>query len=330
MKQILITKGTIDYAATTGAALTGANNVDLIADGALICVESNGTLVDGTTPTITQDAIYFVMGRTGKAPLITPHIDIASLSYNKLAYTAPVAKIMVVGSPTNGGTTYNLNLPSSPTVGTVASIMLIDETKPHEDRTREKVYEYQVRSGDTAASVAAAIIAKINADANKVATAAEVDTNNHDGFTLTATTAGNDFNVSCDGILINADILGYNELLVAGTAGLTAGVISLTSPVTKNNIGQGTSAQILEAELDFSTEMGNTGLQSRGVNLFNFNQRTVAGATYVQYELTWTTPSDNPLIPKANMTQSLSIAVPSGDTGAGKHIAVIDAILASL
>jgi len=327
----MVTKGTIDYGLSTATGdISGANALDLLADGSLVVLEKDGTFVDDTLPVITKDAIYFAMGRTGKAPLISPIIDLASLAWNKLAYTAPVAKVMAVGSPTNGGTTYNLNLPSSPTVGTIAGIMLIDESKPYEVRTREKRYEYQVRSGDTAATVAAAIIAKINADADRVATAAEVDTNNHDGFTLTAVTAGNDFNVACDGILVNADILGYNELLVAGTAGLTKGVISLTTPVTANNVGQGTSAQILAAELDFSTEMGNTGLQSRGVNLFNFNQRTVAGATYVQYELTWTTPNDNVLISKPNMTQSLTIAVPSGDTGAGKHIAALDAILASL
>lgn len=331
MEQILITKGTVDYGLSTSTGdIAGANEIDLLSDGSLVCLESDGTFVDDTTPNITKDAIYFALGRTGKAPLLTPHIDLASLTYNKLAYTAPVAKVMVVGSNTNGGTTYNCNLPTSPTVGTVARIMIIDETKPEHDRTRERIYEYQVKSGDTAASVEQAIIAKINADTKRIVNAAEVDATNHDGFKLTAITAGNNFNVSCDGILINADVLGYNEIVYAGTAGITAGPTTLNTVVVANNIGQGTYAQIAAAEKDASTEMGNMGVQSRGVDIFTLNSRAVLGATYVQYVLTWIAPNDNPLIPKANMRQTLTIAVPSGDTAAGKHIAALDAILASL
>lgn len=331
MRQILITKGDVNYAYDGADDITGADEITGLADGALACLEKNGTLVDDTLPNVTQDAIYFALGRTSYGPLLTPLIDIASLKYQKTAYVAPVAKVIVVGSNTDGGTTYNCNLPSSPVAGTTAEIMLIDQDKPHHDRTREKIYQYVVKTGDTAATIEAAIIAKINADANRIATAAEIDSTNHDGFSLTAVTAGNNFSVVCGGILAEADVLEYKEIKHAGTAGLTEGYASgVSTVVVANVVGMGTPAQITELELDYSTELGNTGLDSRGVELYSAASRVVSTATYTTYVLTWTTPSDNPLIPKPNMTQQLVIAVPSGDTGAGKTIAALDAILASL
>lgn len=334
MRQILIAKSTIDYGLSTATGdIAGANALDLLADGSIVCLEKDGTFVDDTTPTITQDAIYFALGRTTGGPVITPLIDIASMTYEKKVYVAPVAKAICLGSTTNGGTTYNLNIPSSPTVGTSALLTVIDETKPFDNRTREKIYEYVVKTGDTAASVAAGIIAKVNADANRIVNATEIDATNHDGFYLTAITAGNNFNVSCGGILANADVLGYKEIIFAGTAGVTAGynaAITTATVVVANVVGTGTSAQILELERDYSTERGNTGLQDRGVSMYTVAERTVSGGTYTTYVITWTAPNDNPLIPKANMTQQLIIAAPSGDTGAGKTCAALDAILASL
>lgn len=331
MRQLLVTKGTIDYGLSTATGdISGANQLDLLADGSLVCLESDGTFVDDTTPNVTKAAILFALGRTTNGPLVTPLIDIASMAYKKTAYTAPAAKVMVIGSTTNAGTTYNCNLPSSPTVGTVATLTVVDESKPFDHRDRERTYEYQVKTGDTAATVEVALIAKINADSLRIVNALEVDATNHDGFKLTGITAGKNFNVACGGILVNADVLGYNEIINAGTAGITAGAttgLALAAPWVP---GFGTSAQIAEIELDYSTELGNTGLQAQGNNLFNLRSRVVSGATYVTYIITWITPNDNILIPKPNMTQMLMIAVPSGDTGAGKTIAALDAILASL
>lgn len=329
MRQLFITKGTVDYAYKTAGDIAGYNELNLLADGALACLLSDGTLVDDTLPNVTTSEIYFALGRTSNGPLVTPLIDIASMAYKKTAYTAPAAQIMVIGSTTDQGTTYNLNL-STPVVGTTASITIIDETKTFDNRTREKEYQYVVKTGDTVALIAAGIIAKINADATGIVTAAMVDTTNSDGFKLTADTAGNKFNVTCGGILANADVLGYNEIVFAGTAGITAGPTTSLAVVAANNIGQGTPAQIAELEADFSTEMGNTGLQDRGVSLYTTASRVVAGATYVQYNITWTKPDNNPILPKLPVVQQLVIAVPSGDIGAGKHIAALDSILASL
>lgn len=331
MRQILITKGDVNYAYDGSDDITGADEITSLSDGALACLEKDGTLVDDTLPNVTQDAIYFALGRTTNGPLITPLIDLATLKYQKTAYVAPVAKVVVVGSNTNAGTTYNCNLPSSPVAGTIAEIMIINQDKSHHDRTREKIYQYQVKTGDSAASIQTAIIALINADANRIVNALEVDATNHDGFKLTAITAGNNFSVVCGGILADADVLEYKEIKHAGTAGLTEGyTAALTAVVVANVVGMGTVAQIAEMELDYSTELGNNGLDSRGVELYSAPSRVVAGATYTTYLLTWTTPSDNPLIPQPNMTQQLVISVPAGDTGAGKTIAALDSILASL
>jgi hypothetical protein len=61
--------------------------------------------------------------------------------------------------------------------------------------------------------------------------------------------------------------------------------------------------------------------------MFTSPARTVAGATYTQYFITWTKPNDNPLIPKANMTQLLVIAVVSTDS---VLIGILDTILAAM
>jgi hypothetical protein len=324
MRQLFITKGVIAYGlSTAGGTIAGGNVINLLADGAIAALHADGSLVDGTTPAITESSVYFALGRTSLGALVSPLIDTASMAYKKTAYSAPVAEVMAVGNVVAGATTYSLNLPSQPVAGTVATLTVVDETKPFYDRTRAYTYEYRVVASSSPAIVQAGLIAKINAHAGRVVNAAEVDSTNHNGFKLTAITAGKKFNIYCGGILSSADVLGYNEVVVAGTPGISA----TTTVVVANRVGTGLATEIALMEQDYSTEYGNIGLQDRGVSMFTSPARTVAGATYTQYFITWTKPNDNPLIPKANMTQLLVIAVVSTDS---VLIGILDTILAAM
>lgn len=328
MRQILIGKGTINYGLSTSTGdIAGAWELDKLSDGSIVCLEKDGTFVDDTLPVISNDSFYFALGRTGLPPVISPLIDIATLNWEKSVYVAPVAKVMVVGTNESGVTTYGLNLPSSPVAGTVAGIQIVDLSKHFSDNTRYHNFEHLVVTGDTATTIMNGLLAKVNADA--FVTMAQIEAGK--GFSFTAATAGKDFSINCSGILANADVLAYKDIVFAGTSGLTAGYANgLTTALTANVFGVGTSTEIAGLEADYSTELGNTGLQDRGVSLFTGSTRTVAGATYTKYILTWQTPNDNQLMPKNNPVQTLVIAAASGDTGAGKLCAALDAILASL
>jgi hypothetical protein len=328
MRQIFVTKSTVDYGLSTSTGdIAGMNELDKLENGALVCLDADGAFVDDANPAITTSGIYFALGRTGLPPVISPLIDIASLNYEKSAYVAPVAKIMVLGTNVSGETTYGLNLPSSFTVGTEAGIHIVDASKSHGDTSRYHDFTTNVRSGETATTLMARLLALVNAD--NFVTMASIEAGK--GYSLTADTAGKEFSVNCSGILEYADVLGYKEVVYAGTAGVASGdTQGLTTVVRANVFGVGTYAEIAALEADYSTEMGNTGLQQRGVALYTGSFGAVSGGTYTTYKLTWQAPGHNVLMPENNPIQLLVIAIPSGETGAGEDCTAMDNILASL
>jgi hypothetical protein len=237
---------------------------------------------------------------------------------------------MCVGSNTNAGTTYGLNLPSSPVIGTSASLTVIDRTKPFDHLNRSKTFEVVVGIGDIRQTIVAALIAKINAYSKGIVTAANVDTTNHNGFKLTAKVAGKDFTVVCGGILSNADVLEYQRIVNAGTAGLSAGdAQGLTTTVVKQSLGRGTVAQIAGLETEFAPMDGDGPREKQLQNLYTAPTGVVIGETYAVTTLRSVVPNDNVLIPKENMTTELQLAIPATEYGVGESGTLLDAILAA-
>jgi len=307
-------------------AIAGIWEIDLLQNGTLAVFDGNGTLIDGATPVVETDTVLFALGAgaiTNVSTIVSPVIDRTSLSVTKNVYVAPVAKIMVIGNYTTGAT-YNLNLPTL-TTGLTASVKLVDLSKEHYDTSRYINYEYTIKSGETATTLVAAMIALINADADGIVTATQTDADN--GFSLTAKTAGKDFSATAEGVLSEADILEYKNIVRAKTAGLTVGYTSgLTATVVANVTGNGTYAQILELEKNSLADRGNSGYPAYNDLFFKEVTRAVSGKTYTVYTLTFRTPADNLLKPQNNPIQSLDIAVVSDDTTTGLNIACLDAI----
>ena len=319
MEKLLITLGTVDYNTT---AVAGSWELTSLTNGELLCMDQDGTAVDMLLPAITTDELYFAVGRTTVAADTSVMIDIQSLEWSKQAYVAPVAKIMYIGDDTSS--VYGLHMPT-PIAGDVASVRITDKTKEHFDAERVINVEYVVQDGDTEANVQTGIVAAIvaNARAAAVVTAAVASTTvGNLGFTLTGVTAGEDFTATPGGILEDADVLQYQNV----NGAYSAGMLTPTAIV----IGYGTAAQLTATESAYSTHDGNNNSNLfRGV-LYSNPTNVVVGATYTTYTLTWRKHTNKKLVNETNVIQTLVIAIPSGETGAAEDITAMDNILASL
>ena len=329
MKELFVIKGSTAYAAKVGGGLIASRDeVNSLVEGALAVFTMDGTLVEGDETSFTTPALYFATKLNG-VPKISQRIY-RPFEFFKSTAVSAAAKVMVVGSNTNAGTTYGLNLPSSLVVGTTAGIVIDDPDLPYENQTHKKPYEVMVQTGDTRATLVARLIAKINADVNRLATAAMVDTTNSNGFKLTSVDATKNFTVSCRGILVNADVLEYKRIVNAGTAGLTPGFVNgLTTVVVAYTQGRGTAGQILETETEYAPMDGDGPREKQGQNLYNQISGVVSGEAYVTSIIRSKVPSDNPLIPKNNFVTELEIAIPSSEYGTGEAGTLLDAIVAA-
>lgn len=327
MEHFLVTKASVNYALDQATGdIAGAWDIDNLEDGALAIFDMDGSLVDDAAPAVTGDWISIAVGRYGsdnKLNIING-IDRATLSYQKQAYEAPVAKVLYIGDD-NDAATYSLNLPNPLVPGTSAIIRFINRELPEYDTTRESVVEYVIQDGDTEADVQDGLVAAFNAHAiaGALATAAESSTTaNLLGISITANTAGKDFTVVCEGILEDADILEYQYVNKVYNAAYTY--------ATAHNKGHGTSAQVKQVESDFSPHKGNINSNYLGNQLYTESSNVVTGETYTTYTLTWRHPRNSEFPSDQSVKQRLVIAIPHDETGAGKAITAMDTILDSL
>lgn len=231
----------------------------------------------------------------------TPIITKAQATCVKKAYVAPVARIVEIGNRTDGGTTYSYNLPSL-SAGQVAGIVVTDTSKPVHEVNRNRMYEYTLGYGDTEATITAALIAKVNADANRIVNAAVTYAGATDGFKVTGITAGKLFTVSPIGIFQSADI------------GIT----------TNGALGHGTVAQIQAFEKDALVVEGKA--NGRYDELFTQASVVNTTKTYITYNIQYVVPTLRPFNTDSNWTAELVIAADSGlsASGDGKTLEGLD------
>ena len=228
-----------------------------------------------------------------------------------LAAVAAVAKVVFVGNQTSGGTTYSLNLPTL-AAGDLAGVTVIDTSKPVGTLRRERSYTYEVKSGDNAAAIVAALIALINADSHRIVNAAVAYSGATDGFKLTGSTAGVNFEVAPIGVFRSADITTAG----AGTAVTTA---------------QGSAAQIKDLEKFDMVERGLDDARQSEVIIWASDVNTAK--SYDQLVVINQEPIRRPFDGGANELSTLTIAVQSdltaSSTGNNKTKTAI-ALIASL
>lgn len=343
MRKLLITLSGAEYGQTSaGALIAGSWTGDTLDDGAIACFESDGTLIDPTVPVVSTSEVYFGLGRTTYGLLNSNLIDRTTLVYNKYAYVAPRAKVMVHG---DDGTTGNELAFPTIVAGQTYGYVITDNSQPVEKTSRMKTYSTVAVTGDTDNTILARIVALINADTARVCNAAVI--NGDDGVSFTGITAGVDFKaVPYEDMktLVTGMLVEGNGAAGACTSGIIDGTFySASTTVTlatkyghtplllvqSGYVGEGTATAILATEKDYSTEQGNINAWKMIPELWEVTSRVVTGQTYTCYVIEWITPNQNVNIGQldGNAKQLLVIAVPSGDAAA---ILAIDTVLAAL
>jgi hypothetical protein len=343
MRKLLITLSGAEYGQTSGGVLIAGSWVgDTLDDGAIACFESDGTLIDPAIPVVSTSEVYFGLGRTTYGLLTSTLIDRTSLVYNKYAYLAPRAKVMVHG---DDGTTGNELAFPTIVAGQTYGYTITDNSQPIEKTSRMKTYSVTAVTGDTDNTILARLIAAINADTARVCNAAVI--NGDDGVSFTGITAGVDFKAvpyADMKTLVTGMLVEGNGAAGACTSAIIDGVFYNASTtvtlavkyghtplllVQSGYVGEGTATAIAATEKDYSTEQGNINAWRMINELWKVTSRVVTGQTYTCYVIEWITPNQSVNIGQldGNAKQTLVLAVPSGDAAA---ILAIDTVLAAL
>ncbi len=286
MKQILVTKTATAYAAKTGGGtISGINEINLLDTGAIAVFTEDNVLITaagvvGQTSDIKK--FYIAVGNqqtnaTSKL-FCSEMIPRMLLNYDKKAYVAPVKLIKYIGyDGTTSGTSANF-----PTLvaGQEAFVKIINRTSGlHQtigDNGGEILrYSYLVRTGDTGTEIIAALVAAINADENKFVTAVAQTT--PFGIKLTADDYDTTFDVAVDGILSNATIVQPESATWNAT----------TAQAVAMKYGDGTSGQIADLELTYSSQRGNENQIELYQYYWKLPSNVVDGGTYDTYTFTW-------------------------------------------
>lgn len=324
MRKFLATKASIAYGAKTGGgSIAGSWELNLLADGGLAVLDDNGALIDGTTPVFSKESFYIATGKAnaGSNSERSPLIFREGLRYEKLVYSAPVAKVMYLGYDAVTAS-YDLFNYTTLVPGTIAQIRVVNLEKDTWDSTREYTVDHTITSIDTKVTVITSLVAKLNsARANKVCTAADVTAGSDYGISLTGT-AGVNFTAFLEGCLSEGDVLEYKMVNRVYNVAYTTAVACAK--------GNGTYAQIKAWQDDFLTNDGNAYLSWLNEYLWSVTSNLSSSGTYTIYVLTSVNPSDGRvLINEKNPPITTILAIPSGETGGTGAITAMDNILAA-
>lgn len=323
MRDLIIGKDIAYALSTAGGTIAGTWAVDLLTDGGIAIVDNDGALVAANVNPIVAPYVQLLTTTSSGSSKKSFPLYKGKTTYSKLAYVAPVAAEKFVGSDTiDGAGAYTFNLPATLSVGDVVGFGIINRNKSEEVTGRMMPYEYTVVAGDVMTGILAnnvfnKLIAKINADPNKIVTASAslsaAGAGNVDGIKL-AGTAGIDFAIyRIPGVLQNADIV---------EAGYVNGLKDANSVVAVAFVkGSGTVAQI---QAYLNATKSRDGDQSYLLNqdlLYSGGSQIVAGTTYTTYIFKTEVPNDQEISRTGSFEQTLMIAVPSGSAAI---IAAID------
>lgn len=219
----------------------------------------------------------------------SPYITLKNCRVKSQAYVAPQAKTMTINWTA-----------SALEVGQIAGFIVTDTTKGAHELNRNRSYVKTVVSGDTEATIVAALIVLVNADVLRVVNASATS-----DILLTRITAGKNFTVSPVGIMSNATI-----------------------SITQAHItGTGTAAQLIAYEKECNTERGgNTGVRQDSALMFPAVSEVSSTGTYDLYQISYTVDPLRPIVNDENPTQELVVAllVSLSDSGDNKSKTAMD------
>lgn len=292
MKQILILKDIL-YATDGSAAITDIKNVGTLAPGAVAVFTEDGTLVTAAnvaTSLLNAKSVAFFVG-TANGTIKSGYVDRESCNVTKQTYRAPVTQVVLVGSDGTNGTTVVETLTGPPQEVTIKIQQRKEGTSPNDAWEN---YSVPVAAGETAATLYAKIITKINARASRLANAAVPPSATGNGFILTPVDTLACLEVSIGGVL-------------TGTTVLTDG----TGDSTARVYGSGTPAQIQAIWEECSPERGNTNKYYMSALFFSEVSEINNSATYDMFWFNWKQVTDHPGSFHAAANPELIIAIPT-------------------
>ena len=276
MKQILVSKSIAYAAKVGGGTISGINELNLLATGAIaVFTENNVLLTALNVATESPDVkkFYIAVGNqaTESKTYVSSLIPRMDLDYRKIAYVAPIKLKKFIGyDGTTAGTAFNMG---TIVAGTEAFIRITDTTPGL--RTMGSVYENEIKrystlavTGDTATTIANRLIVNINNDPDSIVVASAVGSTT--GIQLLAKEYGTTFAISLDGILINAS-------KVEPEGAITGVSVAIT-------YGEGTSGQIAALEEAYSPERGNSNKVHLPQLYYKVPSNVEDGETYNIYE----------------------------------------------
>lgn len=311
MNSIVIGKDSLAYAAKTGGGtITGINEVNLLADGAIAIFTSESEMVTAAnvaTILIDKKGIYIAVG-SGSATTgayITTTVGRLGANYEKKAYVAPVKTVKYVGfDGTTAGTA--LNLPTL-VAGAEAFLKILDTTSGKRQVGSEYAneinsYSYVVKTGDTDVTIVAALVAQINARAVSTVVAAQVGTTGNAtlGMSFTAKEFGQTFSIALDGIFTSAV-----KVEAEGT---------ITGVAVAPTYGEGTYEQVLALEDLYSAAKGNTNKLMQPALWYSAPSMAVSGKTYTMYNMQWTGRHDRAIGSQATTNMQVIVALVVGSS----------------
>lgn len=342
MKQLLVTKDTVNYAydTTAGGDIDSAWDIDTLDEGALAAFEYDGDdagkLIDDASPTInsTCTAIYFGLGTAEGRAIITPPLHREGFSYVKDAYTTDAAaKTMFLGNDqaaaTGGYGSMNYST-NAITTGDTYGVYVIDLDKSVGDGSRMKHYGLDYVSGDLktgtgATNIITKLVALINADPNAIVTATAYNdgAGNNDGILFTGV-AGANFTIAkdTDSYMGNATVAGYK--MQDGTYNGAYTTAAAYVP------GDTISANLTTLLGDTLTHDGYNNSNLLGGTLWTESSPVESSKKYTVYTIKSTAPPTSKLEGENPISFTLYIAVPYTETGAGESITALDNILATV
>lgn len=277
MKQVLVSSANELYAFDGVDVITGNDELDILNEGAVAVLNDRGELVrSNSVANIKADLLdskwiqIAVGGSSAKTLRLSAPIPRYGTTVSRADYAAAVAQVMWLGD--NGDNAYDVNLPAF-VPGDIATVTLVDTTPGYIPEAFTQ-YQYEVQNGDAQADILNGLIAIINADVDRLATAAGIDVATANaGISFTAVEVGKSFKALPQDLLEDADVLSHEN-----EAGQTA-----ATPATAPYKGIGVDTVVIEEESKWMTQEGKNNAVFMPTDFFSFPASALAGVTYDQW-----------------------------------------------
>lgn len=295
IQQILIGKSVAYGLLRSGATIASINDINNLAHGAMAIFNEDGHFVDAAADF--SDSKYFSIAVGGLTASETRHSKKINRTCNirGRAYVAPVKERMFIGD--DGSSGYLIGT-ATVAAGQVYTICVEQFTELNLASRFKKHYSYVLKTGDTQSTALTALLALINADADR-----RVDVT---GSSLSTANASLRFD-----FIYQEPLKIYPQDDLAAAAVVTKSKYPLSNAIAPI-IGNGTAAQVLELEKACMLNEGDGNTVAWKEEMFSYDTQTDSAATYSQYVINWNNPIDTFYGQNQGVPQTLTLAVVTG------------------